>query len=208
MKREKFLLSILLVAFVLTFPVAPLAYAQTSTETTPRIDPVSIYRGGIKILFSPQDNCAGEIVSRIDKAQNSVDVAMYLFTSRSIAQALIRAKARGVDVKVCLAGGHEPAYGRYSKSGYLIKNGIPVKLIEGSGIMHNKFCIIDDFITITGSYNWTVRADLENDENVLIIESERIAKIYKEQFKKFWDGTYTDSCVYKDKDRLEKVPVP
>lgn len=206
MKREKFLLSISLMAFVLTFLVAPLAYAQMSTEATPPIDPVPIYRGGVKILFSPQDNCAGEIVSRIDKAQNSVDVAMYLFTSRSIAQALIRAKARGVDVKVCLAGGHEPDYGRYSKSGYLIKNGIPVKLIEGSGIMHNKFCIIDDFITITGSYNWTVRAELENDENILIIESERIAKIYKEQFKKFWDGTYTDSCVYKD--RLEKVPVP
>lgn len=183
---------------ILAFFVVPLAQAQGPIGTIPRIT----------VLFSPQDNCAQEIVSQIDKAQNSVDVAMYLFTSRPIAQALVRAKARGVGVKVCLAGGHEPAYERFSKSEYLIKNGILVKLIEGSGIMHNKFCIIDDFTTISGSYNWTARADLENDENVLIIKSKKIAKIYKEQFKKFWDGTYTDSCMYKDKDRLEKTPVP
>ena len=73
--------------------------------------------------------------------------------------------------------------------------------------MHNKFCIVDDQITLTGSYNWTARADLENDENLLVIESKEIARIYKEQFNKFWNGTYIDSCKYKDKNRLEKVPV-
>ena len=58
-----------------------------------------------------------------------------------------------------------------------------------------------------GSNNWTARADLENDENLLIIESEEIAGIYKEQFLKYWNGTYVDTSAYSDESRLEKSPV-
>lgn len=187
--------SLFALSFIWVSLVIPLSYAQTPTETAPQI----------KVLFSPQDNCAQEIVSEIDKAKDYVYVAMYFFTSRPIAQALILAKDRGVDVKVCLDK-EQPTY-EYSKSRFLENKDINIKLIGGSGIMHNKFCIIDDHITITGSYNWTARADLENDENLLIIESKEIARIYKEQFNKFWNGTFIDACEYKDEDRLEKIPV-
>src|SRR5690606_40429761 len=37
--------------------------------------------------------------------------------------------------------------------------------------MHNKFCIVDDFAVITGSYNWTFKARL-NDENIIIIKNQ------------------------------------
>ncbi len=166
---------------------------------------ISLSKVKIKVLFSPQDNCAQEIVSAIDKAEQYVFVAMYFFTSRPIAQALVRSQDRGVEVKICLDG-EQPHY-EYSKSGYLENKGINVRLITGSGIMHNKFCIIDDRITITGSYNWTARADLENDENILIIESEELARIYKEQFLKYWNGNYVDTSAYKDESKLEKTPV-
>jgi len=166
---------------------------------------ISLSKVKIKVLFSPQDNCAQEIVTAIDKAEQYVFVAMYFFTSRPIAQALIRSQDRGVEVKVCLDD-EQPHY-EYSKSRYLENKGINIRLIGGSGIMHNKFCIIDDRITITGSYNWTARADLQNDENILIIESEEIARIYKEQFIKYWDGNYVDTCIYKDEKRMEKAPV-
>ena len=193
MKRIFLLIFILL--FIRGFSITPLIYGQPISESTPQI----------KVLFSPEDNCAQEIVSEIDKAKDYVYVSMYFFTSRPLAQALSRAKDRGVDVKLCLDQ-QQPHY-EHSKSKFLENKGINIKLIGGSGIMHNKFCLIDDHITITGSYNWTARADLENDENVLIIKSEEITTIYKEQFNKYWDGSYVDSCVYKDKDRLEKVPV-
>ena len=189
---KKITLSIFILFFASTL-VAGSLYAQTPSEIQ------------IKVLFSPKDNCAQEIVSSIEKAKTHVYVAMYFFTSRPIAQALIKAKDRGVDVKVCLDK-EQPHY-EYSKSKFLENKEINIKLIGGSGIMHNKFCVIDNYITITGSYNWTARADLENDENVLIIKSKEIAKIYTNQFKKYWDGTYIDTCVYKDKDRLEKVSV-
>jgi len=107
-----------------------------------------------------------------------------------------------VEVRACLDN-EEPRY-EYSKSRYLENKGINIRLIGGSGIMYKKFCIIDDRITITGLYNWTTRADLENDENIVIIESEEIAHIYKDQFLKYWNGNYIDTCVYngRGRDRL------
>ena len=192
---KKAVLLIFLLSFICVFPVASLIHGQTSPE--------SPYQ--MKVLFSPRDNCAQEIVSQIDKAECYVYVAMYYFTSRPIAQTLIRAKNRGVDVKVCMDAA-QPHY-EYSKSRFLDNKGINIRLIGSSGIMHNKFCVIDDNITITGSYNWTTRADLENDENLMVIKSEKIAKKFKEQFNKFWSGVYVDTCSYKDKDRMEKVIV-
>ncbi len=199
------ILIFILLSFVI-FAFSLLSTAQDFPESSAQINPVRDKSlNGVKVLFSPQDNCAQEIVSSIDNAKSYVYVAMFYFTSRPIAQALVKAKDRGIDVKVCLDK-EQPHY-EYTKSKFLENKGINIKLIGGSGIMHNKFCIIDDYIIITGSYNWTVSADLKNDENLLIIESKEIARIYKEQFNKFWNGTFIDTCKYKDKNRLEKVPV-
>ena len=158
----------------------------------------------IKVLFSPQDNCAREIVSEIDSAKKQVWAAMYFFTSRPIAQALVRAKDRGVDVRVCMDVGQRTS--KYSKSRFLANKGINGRLVGTAGIMHNKFCLIDDYVTITGSYNWTAAADLKNDENLLIIRSEDIATIFREEFERLWNGQKIDAYKYKDKTRLEKIP--
>lgn len=190
---EKIFLCLLALVFISIFPA--IGRAETAAVRAPQI----------RVLFSPRDNCAQEIIGEINQARGYVDAAMYFFTSRPIAQALVSAKDRGVDVRVCLDE-EQPRY-EHSKSRFLEKAGINLKLISGSGIMHNKFCVIDDSTVITGSYNWTTSADLENDENVLIIKSAETAKIYKEQFNRYWNGTYVDSCVYKDKNRLEKVPL-
>ncbi|RKY35482.1 MAG: hypothetical protein DRP78_05420 [Candidatus Omnitrophota bacterium] len=159
----------------------------------------------IQIMFSPEDNCAKEIVKRIDTAENSVLVAMYFFTSRPMAKALLRAKQRGVDVKVCLD--EDQPESKYSKVRFLVNNQVSTKLIPGAGYMHNKFCVIDGCVTITGSYNWTASADLKNDENVLFIESSEIADCYKKRFYDYWSNNYVDICEYKDKNSLEKIPL-
>ena len=82
----------------------------------------------IEILFSPQDNCAQRIISEIDKAKHSVYVAMYLFTSRPIAQSLVRAKERGIDIKVIIDETESPTYEKYSKRQYLINLLFPFAL--------------------------------------------------------------------------------
>ena len=50
-------------------------------------------------------------------------------------------------------------------SGYLIAG----LILEDVRV--NKFCIVDDFTIITGSYNWTFKARL-NDENIIVIKNQ------------------------------------
>lgn len=140
--------------------------------------------GNISVLFSPRAGCAQRVSSELAKAKNTAVVAMYSLTSRPITQALVDAKARGVDVRICIDGTKPDE--KYSKESYLKDKGIPVKLIKGNGLMHNKFCVIDGDITITGSFNWTARAESENDENLLVIRSQDIAKRYKDKFEELW----------------------
>lgn len=185
--------SVSLLALSAILILSKMAFCPTSREV-PQVE----------VFFSPQDNCAREIISRIDDAKSSVYIAMYFFTSRPIAQALVKAKDRGVDVKVCLDK-EQPSY-EYSKSEYLHNKGINMRLIGGSGIMHHKFCVIDEHMVITGSYNWTARADLENDESLVVINSREIAKKFLKEFNQLWQGEKIDTYEYKDKTRMEKVP--
>lgn len=56
------------------------------------------------------------------------------------------------------------------------------------GIMHNKFCIIDDRV-ITGSYNWTYYAN-NNQENIIVTDERSLVKSYTEQFDKMFIEGY------------------
>lgn len=156
----------------------------------------------IKVLFSPEDECGREILGKINSAKKSIELAIYHFTSRALSRALVMAAKRGVIVRVFLDS--ENAHEYYSKANFLKKNGVLVKLEKGEGLMHNKFCIIDDELVISGSYNWTTSADLKNDENVIFINSKEVARIYRIQFEKYWQGTYIDKGYYIDKNLLHK----
>ena len=194
--------------FIYTFLALSLLFLANSCAP-PQKTPISFEPNQARVFFSPQDGCAKEVVSQLDNAKNSIYIAMYFFTSRDMAQALVRAKQRGLDVKVCLnAPDKSSEYDKYSKDVYLKNNGIPVKPIKGKGIMHNKFCIIDEEIVLTGSYNWTKRAEAENDENMLVINSKEIAKIYKEEFDRIYGGKKSGILFsYKDSLGVDKIPL-
>src|SRR3989338_4561788 len=93
------------------------------------------------VYFSPNGGCQDAIIREIDKAQNTIDIAMYYFTSREIAQELVKAKYRNVKVRIVLDSSQEEE--AYSKSRYLIDRDVEVRYYGGSGLMHNKFAIID-----------------------------------------------------------------
>jgi len=138
-----------------------------------------------EVYFSPKGGCAERIIQEIDRADSLIDVAMYSFTSEPIAEALVRAFRRGVRIRVLLDKGQ--AGGKYSKDEYLAQNGIEVVLDRRRGKMHNKFCIIDRNVLITGSYNWTKSAEEENQENMLVFEGSQVVEIYQERFDYLWE---------------------
>jgi len=99
-----------------------------------------------------------EIISAIDAAEDSILIAMYSFTDDRIGDAVIRAEERGVKVYILLDDSQDSsAQGReYPK---LLDAGIPIGVEHSSGLLHDKFAVIDGLIVITGSYNWTYSAE-------------------------------------------------
>ena len=53
---------------------------------------------------------------------------------------------------------------------------------DNTGLMHHKFCIIDNYTSLTGSYNWTSRAATANRENLTVIQDAGAAKEFVKEF--------------------------
>lgn len=149
----------------------------------------------IRILFSPDGGIREEIIEQISASQEFIDVAMYSFTSEPIAEALVRAKNRGVRVRILLD--KLQAAGRYSQHQYLLDNGVRIITDVHGGIMHNKIAIIDGRVLLTGSFNWTKSAEERNEENLLLfIDEEEIIRIYQIRLNYLWgfnDSFWEDS---------------
>ena len=53
--------------------------------------------------------------------------------------------------------------------------------------MHHKFCVIDNSVVVTGSFNWTDQAVNHNQENLLFLENKDLARQYSDEFQRLWD---------------------
>ena len=137
--------------------------------------------------FSPRGGCREAVVRLINRANESIDVAIYSFTDRKIARALIRAHNRGVRVRVIIDYGNGRS--RYCVGPLLEREGIPVRYKRGSGggLMHNKYAIYDGRVVSTGSFNWTSSANRRNDENLIVVKNDqKLVELYRKNFEKLW----------------------
>lgn len=140
----------------------------------------------LELCFSPSGNCEDMVLNAFDGAKNSIDAAIYTFTSARIADALIKAKKNGVKVRLIVDG--ELGLERHAKASLLKRNGIEVRYENNpGGIMHNKYAIVDDHLVITGSYNWTDAANYSNYENLIFIYSKEAARKFKNDFETMWE---------------------
>jgi len=140
----------------------------------------------LDIFFSPDSDFEKEIIKRINNAKEYVHFLAFSFTNQDIADALIDAKNRGVDVKGVFDEGQND-YQTYSKYDYLKDNDVDVRIDGNSYKLHSKVIIIDDNLTITGSYNFTKQANNENNENSLVIQNINIAQKYNENFNTIYN---------------------
>lgn len=120
-----------------------------------------------KVYFSPLDNCSDIIVREIGKATKSVDVAIFGFTDKAIADSLVLAKKRGVKVYVYRDRLQSKESKQKAINKYMADNGIPVQIKQTGILMHMKMLIVDGSTVVTGSYNWSEGA--KKQDNDLII---------------------------------------
>ena len=137
----------------------------------------------IKVYFSPHGGCTEAVVDSIKQAKKSVLVEAYSFTSKPIAEALVEAEKRGVDVEVILDKSQETAKG--SDAELIAENGIPTFIDAAYRIAHDKVMILDGKKVITGSFNFTKSAEDYNAENMLVISNNpKLALSYTEVWKR------------------------
>jgi phosphatidylserine/phosphatidylglycerophosphate/cardiolipin synthase-like enzyme len=134
--------------------------------------------------FSPKGHCDQVLVSWIDASIQTLDGAIYGLTDENIAQAFIRAKQRGVQVR--LVHDESQAAGENDVTQQLLDAGIPIHIQRGSegGILHDKFLVIDGKYVLTGSFNWTHNAKARNDENFVVLDDQ--APNFQTEFDRLW----------------------
>lgn len=165
--------------FMCTWCLISSAQAQTP------VDAKSLSRAEVLgLYFTPPANAAAAVVDVIDQSQEEVLVQAYGFTHNGIAQALIRAHARGVQVRVLLDQKSE-ASNRYVID-LMVTNDLAWRQDGKHAIAHNKVIVIDNQIVITGSFNFTNSAQTRNAENLLILKSNELAEQYKKNWQAHW----------------------
>jgi phosphatidylserine/phosphatidylglycerophosphate/cardiolipin synthase-like enzyme len=138
--------------------------------------------GSIRVYFSPNGGCTDAILGQIDQAKTEILLQAYSFTSKPIAQALIRAHKRGVKTRTLLDKSNRGR--KYTSATFLKNMGIPVYIDDMHAIAHNKIMIIDNRVVITGSFNFTAAAEKRNAENLVIMEDiPEITRAYQENFQ-------------------------
>ena len=152
----------------------------------------------IQLYFDPSDNTTAHIGEVLNASLHSIGVAMLAFTRDDLAQILINKKNAGEKVRVVLDNNTDTG----NEFLNLQSNGVDIHL-KGSaltGLLHHKYAIVDagtnaaDQIVITGSHNWSSSAETSNNENTLIIHSDRITNLYLQEFAaRYYEAGGTDS---------------
>ncbi len=135
-----------------------------------------------KVCFSPNGGCTESIVREINAAKSEIMVQAYSFTSALIAKALTDAFKRGVKVEAILDKSQREK--KYTAATFLANAGIPTFIDDKHTIAHNKIMIIDKETVITGSFNFTKAAEEKNAENLLVIKSKELARVYMDNWYK------------------------
>jgi len=151
MKTKNILIIVILILLAITF-----LFESTDIEKEKFLVEEN---GSFNVFFCPQTNCSKIIENEIKEPEN-IFCAFYDLEEEGIISLLKKKNS------VLLV----------DDSNYL-DYGIPIK---SSGLMHNKFCILDDKTVIAGSFNPTT--DNKNNNNLIIINSRYLSKNYKDEW--------------------------
>ena len=140
-----------------------------------------------------QGTPAEKLIEHIEAAQRTIHVAAFEFNLTPVAEALIAAHQRGVEVLWVTDDEHgleadvEDDHGQFAA---LEKAGIEVRDDGRGALMHNKFWIFDAQTVWTGSTNVTVNGMFRNNNNVIVFESPELAAIFEREFAEMWAGEF------------------
>lgn len=148
-------------------------------------------------LESYFENIEEIVLQNIVSATSTIYACMAWFTNFNIFKAIKRKLSEGVEIVLVTNNDLINNGGYCLNLNELIEAGLKLHLAEYPELIHHKFCIIDNHIVMTGSYNWTFFSENVNRENMILIkDNEETTKAYYDEF-----------CVLKEKyTRVDVMP--
>lgn len=143
------------------------------------------------------------LVQLIDNAENKIDFSVMGFYRPSVVDALERAWARGVELRVVGDARHLESGG----GGYVRMENLNVPIIVGNlyNIMHNKFFLVDDRWVVSGTGNITSSGYTRNDNNWAIIDSPQVAADFQAEFDQMFNGRFGNAKQFNDNGNTYQV---
>ena len=124
----------------------------------------------------------GNLVQAIDAAEQTIDLAIYNLSLEDVADALIRAKDRGVQVRLMMKT--KTMDNRVPQR--MADAGIAIVGDQREGLMHNKFMVIDNQEVWIGSMNFTGASVYKDFNNLVRLRSTRAAQNYTVEFNEMF----------------------
>ena len=123
----------------------------------------------------------------IENSTSEICIAVAWFTHRDLFQSILSTLDRKVKVSIILIddiinrGPNGLDFATYIEKGGTIRF-----MNTRTLLMHNKFCVFDNQVLITGSYNWTYSAETRNAENIIVTDDINVCNAFNSQFSKLW----------------------
>ena len=152
------------------------------------------------------ENIANRIIEEIRDAKKSIYIAVAWFTNKSIFEQLIIKAKKGCLIELIISN---DAINNSSSIDFELlesNDGKIYKIGNGnSDLMHNKFCVIDYNTVITGSYNWSYKAE-NNFENIVINSNDTIlAEQFVIEFTQIRNKYYPNEIKKENQFPLDKI---
>ncbi|MCB9365335.1 MAG: DUF1669 domain-containing protein [Flavobacteriales bacterium] len=140
------------------------------------------------------ENIAERIQQEISKAQKSVFIAVAWFTNKNLFNELVNKARNGCTVSLIISNDNINLNSSIDFEQLLTAKSKVYKIGNGdTELMHNKFCVIDYSTVITGSYNWSYKAE-SNFENVIITSNDTtLAEQFISEFNNIRKQYYPDA---------------
>ncbi len=142
------------------------------------VSPAIPEEGSLTPYFCGVDDCETVLVEVLSFAQEEISCAFFDVDLDSVLDLFDAKHSAGVDVRLVVDNEN-----KFGARDYLIYD-------DSKQYMHHKFCVVDDFLVVTGSMNPTHRGARVNQNNLVVFSSRHLAFSFLQEFNELWSGEF------------------
>jgi phosphatidylserine/phosphatidylglycerophosphate/cardiolipin synthase-like enzyme len=149
-----------------------------------------------EIHYSPEEDLERIDINLIRTAQHTIDMPMYAFTDRYLAEAVRDRAAHGVKIRIYRDQGQfEEEEGRSSRrntandpiSMFKDQPNIQIRVKGSSTLQHLKSYCIDGKVLRDGSANWSPSGEKRQDNSLIIVADPAAIRHFEQVFDQIWN---------------------